>query len=250
MWTYDLTRGIPTRLTFDEGIDSYPLWTPDSQRIVFYSSRDGGGLFWQAADGTGQVERLTTTTGTQIHIPTTFLSDGSQLIYFTQTGVASELYALSIDGEHTSELLVESEFDQDGADVSPNGRWIAYATDESGQDEVYVRPYPDIDDGKWQVSTDGGAEPLWGPNGQELFYRDGGTVMVLSVSDESGFSPGLPEELFTWRRMGGRGHSYHISPDGQRFLANREGDARETTSHVVIVENWFEELNRLAPPSE
>ena len=119
------------------------------------------------------------------YYPTSFLADGSELIYFTQGGgITSDLYALSMNGEHTERLILESGFDEDGADVSPNGRWIAYTTDESGQDEVFVQPYPNVDDGKWQVSTDGGQNALWGPDGQEVFYFRDDTLMVLRVDDE------------------------------------------------------------------
>ena len=162
------------------------------------------------------------------------------------------MYALSMDGERVSEVLFDSEFGTDYADISPNGRWLAYSSDESGVESIYVQPYPNLDDGRWQVSSDGGTQPVWGPDGQELFYlrNDSGTVMMLSVEDDPSFSPGLPRELFTWERaIGGRG-SYDISPDGQRFLVNDQGETAGATSQIIIVENWFEELKRLAPAAE
>jgi serine/threonine-protein kinase len=250
VWTYDLTRGIPTRLTFEEGIDGIPLWTPDSQRIVFYSGRDGGGLFWMAANGTGEAERLTTKTGPTYHAPMSFLPDGSQLIYATREGDQWDLYALSMDGDHTPELLLGTEFNELYPAFSPDGRWLAYSSNESGQGEVYVRPYPNIDDNKWRVSRDRGAEPVWGPDGQELFYRVFNTLMVLSVEDEPSFLPGLTEELFTWDQQAGPGSTYDVSPDGQWFLMNISGEIAGTATQIIVVQNWFEEVRRLAPAAE
>ena len=177
-------------------------------------------------------------------IPSSFLPDGSQLIYYTQGGpVISDLYALSMDGEHTSELILGTEeFDEEVADVSPDGRWLVYHSNESGQDEVYVRPYPNIDEGKWQVSRDGGQNPVWGPDGRELFYRSLNMLMVVSIEDQPSFLPGLPEELFSWSRANGTGVTYDVSPDGQRFLLNRAGDTEEAASQIIVVQNWFEEL--------
>ena len=249
VWTYDLERGIPTRLTFHEARDEYPLWTPDGRRIVFWSERDGGGLFLRNADGTGQPERLGELIGSQTQIPTSFLADGSELIFFTQGGGAlSDLYALSLNGEVAPRMIIASDFDEDGADVSPNGRWIAYTTDASGEDQVYVQPYPNVDDGKWQVSPDGGENVLWGPDGRELFYRRRGALMVVGIEDEPNFSFERPVELFSSGFPAAYG--FDLSPDGQRFVRLDQGGTMGAAAQIIVVQNWFEEVNRLAPPSE
>ncbi|MCZ6752814.1 MAG: hypothetical protein O7E51_13430, partial [Acidobacteria bacterium] len=146
-------------------------------------------------------------------------------------------------------VLLGAEYDEDLSDLSPDGQWLAYTSDESGQNEIYVRPYPNIEEGKVQVSADGGDEPVWGPDGQELFYRNGNALMVLSFEDDPNFLPGLPEELFTWNAVGAAGGHYDVSPDG-RFLVMKAGGGETTGPQIIIIQNWFEELNRLAPPLE
>ena len=246
VWTYDLARGISARLTLDPGFDINPLWTPDGLRIVFTSQRDGGGLFWRAADGTGQAEQLTTRSGPSAYVADSFLPDGSTLLYFTAAQGFSDVYTLSMEGEQASEVLLGEDYDEDMFAVSPDGRWLAYTSDETGQSEVYVRPYPNIDDYKVRVSADLGDTPRWGPEGQELFYRRGTTLMVLSVETAQEFVPGVPEELFTVNTLGGHS-SYDVSLDGQRFVMIKPGDTEEAAPHIIVVQNWFEELNRLVP---
>ena len=131
-------------------------------------------------------------------------------------------------------------------EVSPDGLWIAYVSDQSGRNEIYVRPFPDINAGLWQISTAGGMQPLWSRNGRELFYRNGDALMIVSVETEPGFMPGTPRVLFEGNfsaPQGGR--AYDISPDGERFLMMR--DSAAARSELVVVENWFEELERLVP---
>jgi serine/threonine-protein kinase len=163
VWIYNLEREILTRLTFDPAVDHFPVWTPDSQRIVFDSGRVGAShnLFWKAADGTGQAERLTTSPSIQT---AHFLSpDGKRLVF--QEVATGELQVLSMEGERTSQPLFQSQFSENTSRISPDGHWIAYASNESGQQEIYVRPFPNVEEGKWQISSDGGTEPIWAPRG-------------------------------------------------------------------------------------
>ena len=146
-----------TRLTFDAASDFFSLWTPDGQRVVFSSTRDGGfeNLYWRAADGTGQAERLTKSPNKQT--PYSFSPDGKQLAFTErdpETG--RDLYVLSMEGEFTSEPLLQTPFHERAPAISPDGRWMAYSSNESGPYQVYVRPFPNVEDGKWQVSTGGG----------------------------------------------------------------------------------------------
>jgi serine/threonine-protein kinase len=142
--------------------------------------------------------------------------------------------------------------------LSPDGRWIAYVSNETGETEVYVRPFPNVDDGKWQISTNGGGEPLWSPDGRELFYLIGNNpgddeVYVVSVTAEPVFSPGAPELLFRGAYGFGGSPNWDISSDGQRFLMMKAEEQAEQTSgetSLIVVNNWFEELNRLAPAAE
>ena len=253
VWIYDLRRQTSTRLTFDQANDEdRPVWTPDGLRVVFTSTRDGGNinLFWKAADGTGQVERLTTSANFQI--PSFFSPDGKSLVFSElnpETGW--DLAVLSMEGDPTAKPLLQTPFREDRPAISPDGRWMAYRSDESGRFEVYVRPFPNVADGKWQISREGGTSPLWGPGGRELFYRRGQAMMRARIQTEPTFSHRRPEELFTGEYSAAifYGRSYDISPDGQRFLMLKPAELAEQTSasQIIVVQNWFEELKRLVP---
>jgi serine/threonine-protein kinase len=247
VWIYDLEGEIPTRLTFDLADDHYPVWTPDGQRIVFDSGRAGGGhnLFWKAADGTGQVERLTTSpTNQTAH---SFSPDGKRLVFREIT--TQDLQVLSMEGERTSQPLYQSQFDVRTGMISPDGHWMAYRSNESGRNEIYVRPFPNVEEGKWQISSDGGSKPAWAPRGQELFYRRGEAMMVVGIKTEPTFTAGSPVVLFTGRySIVGPVVDYDISPDGQRFLMIKEADEDDRQQgQINVVLNWFEELKRLVP---
>jgi len=250
-WIYDLARGTMTRLTFDAAPDFDVLWTPDGQRVVFSSTRDGGfeNIFWRAADGTGQVERLTNSPNKQT--PDSFSPDGKQLVFTERhppTGL--DLYVLSMEGEFTSEPLLQTPFHERDPAISPDGRWMAYRSNESGSWQVYVRPFPNVEDGRWQVSTGGGISPVWGRQGRELFYRNGEAMMVVGVETEPTFSPGSPKLLFTGTYSLADTRNYDISLDGQSFLMIKDVEQAEETSartELIMVLNWFEELKRLVP---
>ena len=148
--------------------------------------------------------------------------------------------------------LVWTAFEERNGEVSPNGRWLAYESDESGQLEIYVRPFPEVERGRTQVSTGGGTQPLWGRSGRELFYRNGAAVMVVPVETDPIFAAGSPEMLLEGQdppnppSNGGR--AYDVSLDGQRFLMIKaDGGSENTPPHFILVQNWFEELKRLVP---
>ena len=175
--------------------------------------------------------------------------DGKFLVYRVGLTGGFDLGMLSLEGEGAAELLLASEFSELNGEVSPDGRWLAYQSDESGDDRIYVRPFPDVDSGRFSISAGRAGEPLWSPEGSELFYRSGDSLMAVPVKTEPAFEAGSPEVLFTGSYAVTIGRMYDVAPDGQRFLMVKplettEGGAR---NEVVLVQNWFEELKRLVP---
>ncbi len=242
VWIYDLIRDTTTRLTFESQFGAYsPLWTPDGTRVAF-----GPPLAWKRADGTGEVERLGDDDFTAF--PHAFSPDGAALVSWANLG----LWMQHLDGDREETVLLDDSFNESGATLSPDGQWLAYTSNESGRPEVYVRPFPDVDAGRWQVSTDGGDVAVWNPVDNELFYRGPTSVMALTYEADPTFTPGTLTELFEWVGPGGRSGTLAVSPDGQRFLLLRgvgDGmtaeDAASPEIHVVL--NWHQELLERVP---
>ena len=247
VWIYDILRKTMTRLTF-EGSNDGPLWTPDGQRVTFDSTRAGGpgSLFWKPADGSGAAEQLTTTSQYR-NIATSWSPDGKMLA-FSESGV-NDIWVLPFEGESKPQPFLQTPFLEGAARFSPDGRWVAYTSNESGRFEIYVQPFPGPG-GKWQISTEGGTEAVWAGNGQELFYRNGEQMLAVDITTQPAFSAGSPELLFEGQyfndsSVGYPAANYDVTPDGQRFLMIREEQPEVPQINVVL--NWFEELKRLVP---
>ncbi len=182
IWIWDFAREMLTRLTFDPGQDRFPVWSPDGRRIAFSSQRDGsrGNPFWQAADGTGTVERLAESDRRQV-FPTAFSPDATRLIVYGDhlDNADNDDVGIVHLGDRRAVPLLQATFQERNPDLSPDGRWLAYDSNESGREQVYVRPFPDVDKGRWQVSTGGGNQPRWARNGRELFFRRGTALMAV-----------------------------------------------------------------------
>jgi serine/threonine-protein kinase len=256
IWIWDLGRATLTRLTLDPGLDWYPVWTSDGRRIVFSSNRGGSlNLWWQAADGTGVAERLTTSSNAQD--PTGITPDGTAVVFDEQTGtMGRDLLQLALDGTRRVTPLLQTKFDERNGIVSPNGRWLAYESNSSGSFEIYVRPFPNVGGGLGLVSTAGGTRPLWSRNGKELFYvgTDGALLRVPVEANGATWHAGAPTKLLEGRYYtsgGGRtgGRMYDVSLDGQRFLMIKApgADASAASPALIVVQHWDEELKRLVP---
>ena len=252
IWIWSLARSTLTRLTFDPGMDRYPVWMPDGRRIAFTSQRAGGSnVFWQAADGTGVVERLTE--GIGLDVPVSVSADGARLVVEQQA--RGDLQLLALDGDRRVTPLIATMFLERNGDLSADGRWVAYESNESGRNEVYVRPFPVVDGGRWQVSTSGGSQPLWAPNSRELYFVDPeGRIAGVSVQSGPGFIAGNPQVIvkspLVMNPPGIVGRMYDVSRDGRRFLLIKAVEGTEKAApppQIVVVQNWFEELKRLAP---
>ena len=258
IWIWDLKRESMTRFTLDPGLDIYPTWTQDSRRIIFSSTRSGEpNLYWQPADGTGAVAPLTTGSGSQN--PYSVTADGTRLALSERaTNQGADLNLLRLDRpDEPHTRLVNTSFEEINAEFSTDGRWVAYQSNESGRNEIYVRPFPDVDGGRWQVSTSGGSQPLWARNGRELFFLDGdNNLMSVAVPRSGSFTPGNPTKILGTLAAryftAGPGRTYDVSRDGQQFLMIRAGVTADLTSpttstNIVVVANWLEELKQLVP---
>jgi serine/threonine-protein kinase len=261
IWVLDLDRETLTPLNSDPAFDLAPVWTPDSRRIIWSSSRGGGNpnLYVQSADGTGPVERLTTNDFAQF--ATAVTPDGSRVILISPNAVsgigslaAVDMFTAPIDvrGQSAAPLL-QSPAQKIAADISPDGRWLAYQSDESGRREVWVRPFPNVDAARRQISNEGGTRPAWSRTGDELFYLDGNDQLTAVRFQASGttFIPGKPVRVLNAKYVAGsttRGYdlrSYDVSADGHRFLMLKETAGASTSAPLLtmtVVVNWIEEL--------
>lgn len=245
VWIFDLLRGSRSKLTIIEGKNSRPVWTPDGRSVTFSSDRAGAyNIFMQSADGSGEIRQLTK--GETFQILTSWSPD-EKLLAFEETGQADDIYLLSMEGESKRQPFATTRFTEWGAAFSPDGRLIAYTSDEQGQYEVYVQPYPQTGE-KWRISTEGGEEPVWSRGSHELLYRNGTKWMVVRYNTNPKFSAELPTVLFEGDYLNVLGHSYDVSPDGQRFLLLKSSEEPSRQTQLNVVTNWFEELKRKAPP--
>jgi serine/threonine-protein kinase len=256
VWTYDAGRATLGRLTTNPAEDGQPLWTLDGQRIVFTSNRDGQfRLFSRPADGTGQEELLLERNTRNMGLIATGWSPGGTRLLFTEVhaGPNPDIGVLSMDGGRDAQVLIGTEFIEDGAVVSPDGRWIAYTSWLSGRAEIYVQRFPELGE-RQQVSTNGGVHPVWSRDGRELFYRsfpDGRQVLAVPIQPGPTLRVGRPEVLFEGPYFLGIGpdRPYHLAPDG-RFVMIKVADATTDDApgpDVILVQNWAEELRAKVP---
>jgi Tol biopolymer transport system component len=260
VWIVDLGRGVPARLTFDAGIDNAPLWSPDASQVVFRSSRNGFfDLFRKPANGTTDEQPLLVTP--QNKSPLDWSRDGRFLLYSVQSpDTASDLWVLPLagDGKPAKPFAVlQSRFDEIEGQFSPDGRWLAYASNESGRYEIYVRTFPEAT-GRWPISVAGGVQPRWRADGRELYYVAPDTrlmaVGIRAAPNTHTIEVAPPVALFSPRlAIGGNipaagfqaRAQYAIASDG-RFLMNIAADDA-IGSPIRVVLNWSEELKQRVP---
>jgi len=261
---YEQQRDTTSRFTFGNRYNARPVSTPDGQRLAFASDRTKRGvenIYWQRADGTGEVQRLTE--GDNPQVPTSWHPTG-KFLAFTETNpqTAFDIMILPMEGSHTAGWKPGKPFaflngpnNEIQPMFSPDGRWIAYVSDESGRFEVYVRPFPGPG-GRWQISTNGGLWPSWSPKGKELFYEEvsSSRIMVAAYAASGG---GLqPEKPRPWTSnsvpfLQGSGRPLDVSPDGKRLAvlltAADQTQAPSREDHLTFVLNFTDELRRIAP---
>jgi len=239
IWIYEIERGILSPFT-DGGWNYRAVWTPDAKRLIFASRLDDMALHWMPVDGSAEAEPLTTK---DRRFPISVSRDGL-VAYVTPGG---DIGVLPLEGERVPEPVLTSQYRETSPQFSPNGRWLAFSSNRSGQFEVYVKPYPG-QGGIVPISTDGGLEPVWARNGEELFYRNGRKMMVVPVQMEPAFKAEKPELLFEGSYLysiTNLSTNYDVTPDGQRFVMVQGAEVEQTQINVVL--NWFEELKQVVP---
>jgi len=256
VWIYDIDRQVFSRITFHEGSDRLPVWTPDGMHVAFVSERDSGeaSVYLRPADGSGSAELLIEATPeTGAFMPSSFSPDDRYLAMdnYNQEQDSWDINVLDIESSENKTYL-STEFDERRPAFSPDGRWIAYQSDESGNHEVYIRPFPDTG-GRWQVSIDGGRYPRWSPAGGEVLYRSTSGIEVARIDDAGGaLRIGRPELLIQgdWQELGFHPFfpMFDIAPDGQSLVLFRDaGTEEKSPAQIQAVFNWFDELDRLVP---
>jgi len=237
IWVYDLSRRTRSAVATDAH-SLAPLWTPDGRRIA-YAGSPGPDLFWRAADAGSPAERLLARDGQQY--PTSWSRDGQLLIFTDGLPNAFDIWMLPLGGQPRPLLVTPAS--EWSAQLSPNNHWIAYQSNESGRLDVYVRPFPNVNDGKWTISTAGGQRPAWSPDGTELFYAEESAVMRVPVDTRgSRFVAGPPERLFSGP-FDLSYMSYAVSKDGTHFIMV-EVDPNARPTQLNVVQNWAEEVKR------
>jgi len=254
IWVYEPERAAKTRLTSGGGIFTNPVWTRDGRHVVY--GRLGSGLRWSRADGAGQPQVLQ---AGNIQVPTAVSRDGTRLAYFEPDG-NPQIWSVPIEADSgglkagkPERFLATKYFDQDGS-FSPDGRWLAYASNESGRFEVYVRAFAASGSAgveRWPISNSGGLSPAWSPNGRELLYRAGDQIMAVGYTVRG--DSFVAERPRVWAANVRGAGGFDLAPDGKRVamfvpLATKDASQRENT--VVVVLNFFDELRRRAPTGQ
>jgi len=255
---WDNLRGGMIDRTHDAPVDFCPVWMPPDGRQIVFGRGPGSniGIYRMSADGAGNIEHLHTDEGRNV-APNSISKDGKILLFQKEKRSGLQIFdigMLSMEAGNTWLPLLEEAYSETQPQISPDGKWMAYCSNESGRLQVYVRSFPEVDKMRMPISVDGGESPLWSPTGRELFYRRGDLVMAVAVETEPEFTAEKPEELFRgtyYSDPPGGNPSWDISPDGKRFLILKPSAAADpessASSRINVVVNWFEELKARAP---
>ncbi len=251
VWVSDLGRGTLTRLTFEGSEDETPVWSHDSRYVAYAANRKESirGVYRRLADGSGP-EELMWSSPLHVHVME-WSRDGRSLVLSVQSPkTKTDILLLDLQSGQTHPVIQTAANERFGR-LSPDGRWIAYSSDESGREEIFVQPFPSLE-ARVQASNGGGTQPIWSRDGRELFYRDARNVMSVGVTPGSPIALSGPVPLFAdrfARPQAGDHLTFDVAPDG-RFLMIAVPESQEGVSRgheIQVVLNWFEELRRLVP---
>ena len=243
IWLYEFARGVSTRFTFAASVERDPVWSPDGSRLVFASNRGGHyDMYQKASNGAGEDELLFKSD--QDKLPTSWSRDGRFLLFnATDPKTGNDIWVLPLEGDRKPVPFLRTEFIEAQGSFSPDGRWVAYTSLESGRGEVYVRPFspPGADGsssagGKWQISKAGGINPRWRGDGKELFYTtQDGRVMAVEVTANPSFQAGIPQPLFN---VAPNASNLQVTPDGKRFLIAAPPQQTSVEIPITVLLNW------------
>jgi Tol biopolymer transport system component len=253
VWVHDVVRKTTRKMTFDQA-NGAAVWTPDGKRLIYVSTNFGQKNGIVASVAVDQSGPPVTLMGEGLSpFPTSVSADGKLAIGVRSDSApgapgskdGKEAWVLPLDGankEAKPQPFLDTRFMRGYFQFSPDGKWVAYESDETGRNEIYVVPYPGPG-GKSQVSTDGGTKPRWNRNGREMFFRSGDKMMAVDVETGAAFRSGSPEMLFTKASQ-----DYDVAPDGKRFIMLKPAAAPEgSPSELHVILNWFDELRRRVP---
>ena len=243
LWIQDLLRATFTRLASKDVVtNGFPIWTHDGRQVIY---RTASGMQVQDVDGSGRSRVIEGTS--EFDYPGAVTPDNQTLVFLRSTqGTSFDIYALSLTDPGKILTILKTPAYEGGARLSPDGHWMTYVSNESGPNEIYLRPYPGPDR-RWQISSQGGSQPLWNPNGREIFYRNADKMMAVDITTSPDVKLSPPHLLFEGRYAFGSGitiANYDVTHDGQRFIMVKD-EAGAARLNVVL--NWFDDLARGAP---
>lgn len=254
LWTLDFTRGVRTRFTFRQTPGTWGVWSPDGSRIAFSAGTLYDTIYEKPASGAGEEKELLKEPG-KFHAPTSWSHDGTFLLYYVANApkTGDDLWVLPLQGDRKPTLLLGTEFNELSASFSPDMRWVAYTSNESGRPEVYVRPFvasgpggvPGFGEGKWQASKDGGGEPKWRADGKEIIFQappNGTRKMAVDVKENgAALEIGIPQLLF----QAPLDYGWDITSDGKRFVMAVIPQGQQTAQvPITVVLNWPAQLKK------
>jgi eukaryotic-like serine/threonine-protein kinase len=254
LWTLDFARGVRTRLTFRQSAGSNAVWSPDGSRILFAAGNSLDTLYEKASSGAGDEKELLKEAAL-IHLPTSWSRDGRFLLYAINNNpkTGSDLWVLPLEGDRKAVLLLGTEFNEGQASFSPDMHWIAYTSTESGQNQVYVRPFtasgpsggPSLGEGKWQISKDGGSAPKWRADGKQIIFQappNGRSKMAVDVKTNGvAFEAGVPQQLFLASQVD---NGWDVTSDGKRFALAMPEIQQAGQVPITVVLNWQVQLKK------